>query len=257
MKKIKYILAIDLHGTLLNKSWQIENQNELKSLLKKVSHFCKIYICTGNNFSFVQKYIPTDILNLIDGFILETGCIISEDNSKKILIPENTINTIKTVEKFLKNNLVYDLKYFAERTTTISIFTDDGNEGSPPNELFHKVKHLLKNTEFENTLKITHSNVAVDIIPKNFNKFIGIKSISKNLKIISIADSFNDLELLLNSDISFIPKNSSPDLLKYLKKKKSIFSICKALQFGNIYKSNYKYTNAVIEILKYLPLLNI
>jgi len=257
MRKTKYILAIDLHGTLLNRNWEIDKINDLVFYLKKVRQFCKIYICTGNNFSFVKKHIPDEILDKIDGFVLETGCIILEKSIQRTLTSKNEIKIIKNVEKYLKKNLVYNIKYFAERISTISIFTDDGREGCPPEELFAKIKQILEKSEFKNTIKTTHSNVAVDIIPVNYNKYTGIRSISENLKIISIADSLNDSELLLNSDISFIPKNSSPSLLNYLKKKTMIQPLSKTLNFGNIYISNYKYTLAVIEILKNIELLNI
>lgn len=254
---MKYVLGIDLHGTLLDDEWEIKEniKGKLISSLKSINNFCSVYICSGNDLAFVKKYIPEEILRSFEGYVLETGCVISDGNKEEIIIPKNLIKDIKKLENILRNKNFEEVKYFARRLTTISLFTKTVTGGSDPAEFYPKVKETVKKLGYSKKVHVTHSSVAVDIIPRGHNKFSGIKHIAKGLETIGIADSLNDIHLINNADYSFIPANVSPGLLRELKEKgKNIINMEETSRTGKevVLQSRYKTTKAVVEILEFI-----
>ncbi|MCX6744377.1 MAG: hypothetical protein NTX82_02540, partial [Candidatus Parcubacteria bacterium] len=73
--KTKYILGLDLHGTLLEPGEILRQEmvEPIKSGLAKLNKRASRFICTGNDLEFVQRKIAQPILAEIDGQILETG----------------------------------------------------------------------------------------------------------------------------------------------------------------------------------------
>ena len=69
---------------------------------------------------------------------------------------------------------------------------------------------------YEAHVLVTHSDVAVDIIPVGFNKFKGLSMASEAPSLIGIADSLNDIHLIEDADFAFLPANASPALLETL-----------------------------------------
>ena len=86
---LKYVIGVDLHGTLLDERWQIENvaKKELIDAIRSIKDFCKVYVCSGNDLTFVKEYVPIELRKHFDGYILETGCVISGGKNEKIIIP--------------------------------------------------------------------------------------------------------------------------------------------------------------------------
>ena len=254
---MKYVIGIDLHGTLLDDDWEIKEniKGKLITSLRSIKNFCSVYICSGNDLTFIKKYIPEEILRSFEGYVLETGCVVSEGNNEEIIIPKDLIKDIKKLENILKDIQFEEVKYFARRLTTISLFTKTETEGSDPSEFYPKVKETVKKLGYGKRVHVTHSSVAVDIIPGGYNKFSGIKHIAKGLKTIGIADSLNDIHLIDKTDHSFIPENASPGLVRELRGKgKKIIKMEQTRLLGKdaVLQSRYKTTEAVVEILEFI-----
>ena len=248
----KYIIALDLHGTLLDLNWKIKPdlENDLKNVLTNLIPNVDFYICTGNNFSFVEKYVPKDIFDLINGFILETGCILNQT----ILTDHEIISKINILKDYLIKKQYPFIKFFADRKSSISIFTCDEYGGEPPERYLDTITNDLQTHEYQNDFYVTYSNVAIDIIPANFSKWNTLKTIKDNTscEIISFMDSYNDKDVALYSDYTILPNNSSHELLNYLKQNNKNIIPLKDFAFSQkqAYFCDDKYTLAVINGLK-------
>jgi hydroxymethylpyrimidine pyrophosphatase-like HAD family hydrolase len=254
---MNYVIGIDLHGTLLDNDWEIKPKfhSALLKTLQTVSDFSKIYICTGNDLSFIDTYVPSAIRNCFSGFILETGCVLSDGKHETIIIPTEKIVNVKDLEKLLKGMEFPEVKYFARRHCTISMFTRTENGGSDPACLKPRVEKAVQQLGFGDAVQVTHSNVAVDIIPLGFNKFTGIHHVAEGLKTIGIADSLNDIHLLIDATWAFIPANSSAGLIRELglvKRQVRPLAEWNVNADKSIWRSHYSTTEGVLDILKFL-----
>ena len=252
----KYVVALDLHGTLLDEKWEIPSrlQKELINLLNDLSPVVEFYICTGNDYSFVEKHIPGEVIKLIDGFILETGCIVYSNGVKEYRTPEKTRKEAEALKHYLSKKNYPFVKYFGERESTITLFTADENGGEAPERFYDIINSDLLSHKYGKNFYITWSNVAFDIIPNKFSKWDTLYKISQNRLIFSFLDSYNDSGIARYSDFTFLPKNSSDKLLFYLRKNnKLIFRLKSFHLFKNqCYISDKSFTEAVIEGLDYL-----
>ena len=222
-RNIEYLVSIDLHGTLLDKdeNLSIGSADKLLSLLQLKPKNIKIYICTGNDLAFVKRKLGEEIFDHFDGVVLETGVVISLDKEvETILVDDAIIAKIKKLQNELFSENYSEIYKFADRVASISMFT---NHNEPVIDFYNKISEKLNYIKDE--FRVTYSSVAVDIIPIGFNKFTGIKEIEKKLgnqdnitKIIAIADSVNDFELLRNADISFLPSNGNKSVILGLEK---------------------------------------
>ncbi len=231
---MKCYIGIDLHGTLLDNDWEIKPE-------------------VKDDLTFIHKYISEDVRRLLAGYILETGCVVSDENKEMIIIPNENIAVIKKLRQVLELEFGAKTKYFGRRLITISMFTKDEFDGEGPEDLHREVKEFVDKSEFKDYVHVTHSNVAVDIIPINFHKFTGLKYVAGDAKTIGIADSLNDFDLILNADFSFLPSNASPKIETELKKyNKKIESLEKFYPSSNqtIFQSSLENTLGVIDILK-------
>ena len=243
------IIGIDLHGTMLNEKWIVEKRlvMPLTDAIDRIKTFSEIGLCTGNDLTFVRKHVPEKIIERMDFFVLETGCVISDLKNEIIVVKEKKrIEACKELEKYVRGRL--DIDFTARRIATSSFFTDN------PKKLCEEIKSIIIEKKLDKHIFAVYSNVAVDVIPKNYNKFSGLKCIAKRRKIIGIADSMNDVHLLTDADYGFIPKNSSKELEKYLKNSgKDVVNIKNAtLKRGQIIKASKKSTEGVIEVLNFL-----
>ncbi len=235
-----FYIGIDLHGTLLrSKEEDIPERlaEPLRQALLRLKNKAKIFLCTGNDLGFVKRKISSDLLCLCDGFVLETGCVISSGENEIVLVNKEIVGKIKHLESILKQRNFPEVYKFARRLATISMFTKFGIR---PEEFFPRIQEAIRDLEFDDIVRVTYSSVAVDIIPRGFNKFTGMKKVAEGNKIIGIADSMNDIELIEQSDFGFIPRNASEKVVERLK------SSGKVLQgFG-------RETKGLIEILNFL-----
>jgi hydroxymethylpyrimidine pyrophosphatase-like HAD family hydrolase len=211
-----FIIGLDLHGTLLEPGEKFPDElvvpvaQELDRLKSKAL----LWLCTGNDLSFVEKKVPEPVLDMLDGYVLETGCSVSRDkHTEEVIATAEEVKTIKDLEKMLKQMNFPELDYFAYRLTTISMFTKE------PRNFFHRVKAVVDRTEFQSRVAITYSSVAVDILPRGYDKYRGLYAVSEGRKTIGVADSANDLNLLLRSDYAFAPSNFARELEPVLAEK--------------------------------------
>ena len=157
--KREYVIGIDLHGTLLDTEWKIKDciKGELVNALERVHDLCKIFVCSGNDLTFIKKYIPEEVQKRMDGYVLETGCVISDGISEEIIIPKNLVKEIKELERKLQDKNFKEVKYFARRLATISLFTRTEQEGLDPAEFYPRVRETVKELGYGNKAYATHS----------------------------------------------------------------------------------------------------
>ncbi len=246
-----YSIGIDLHGTLLDEKEELkkENVNKLKEAIKKVKRFANVFTCTGNDLLFVkQKLAP--VFSLFDGFVLETGCVVSYDGkTEKVLTSRRERDRISELyELCLEQEYAWVTDANRRRLTTISLFTRE------PEKRAAEVKELVRNNGFGEKVTVTYSSVAVDIIPAGYNKFTGLDEITKKTRTIGIADSMNDALLVLNADYAFVPQNASKQLLKKIGKKKRVINVndWTRLNKNTVIKASEKESSGVIQLLEKL-----
>ena len=251
-----YVIGIDLHGTLLNENWKIEkpHQVSLINAFMNLKHQAYILIITGNDLSFVKEHVPEPVFSQIDGFILENGTVFSDGTYERLLAEENKIASIKLLEAELKILQIPEVLFFARRLSTISMFTRNQGIGVPPTALFSQINALLKGHHDNDDFYITHSDVAVDIVPKGHTKWTAINYLFPNKKLIAIADSYNDREFLCKADLPIIPANASPKIEAELLNRGFHILPLTRFQWLSIHKNAYKSpsnnTLGVIEALQ-------
>ncbi|HOE91779.1 MAG TPA: HAD hydrolase family protein [Candidatus Cloacimonadota bacterium] len=248
----KQIIAIDLHGTLLNEEWLLpqSQQEEFYLVFDKLKNDCDFYICTGNDYSFLTRYLSEEFLSCFQGFVLETGAVSWQAGVEKVLIDTDLIDKIKRLESDLKREDFRFIHYFATRKASVSMFTHTEKRGTAPIQHVHQIQAFMQQHPLEEHFKITYSNVAIDIIPKQVNKYTGALQMAQGRKIISLLDSMNDYDLAINSDLCFLPANSSKELLASIEYK----SIDEYDQKAGVYLCKNSFSEGVLEALKLLSL---
>lgn len=248
-----YLIGIDLHGTLLNPEWKIadEHKDKLISAISSVKDFCRVVVCSGNDLSFIDQYLSPEIRDCFDGYILETGCVFSDGQDEKVIVPTEILEEIRMLTAALQNENISGVQYFARRLATISLFTKYETNGFDPAQIHETVINAVNKTGRDHLVNVTHSDVAVDIIPNGYDKFTGLRHIANEAKTIGIADSLNDLAMILNADHAFVPKNASTKLIVSLETEgRSVNSINGS--GSSIKRSDYANTEGVIQILEYI-----
>ena len=252
-----FAVGIDLHGTLLDKSWQIpaELVEELTAALRSIQQSCELFLCTGNDLTFLRGHIEHVLLSLFDGFVLETGCVVSFGSDEEVLVPPELLSLMRKLERRLRDEPLPGVEYFARRLATISMFTKTARGGPDPTFLYPQVEKRVEELGYADEVLVTHSDVAVDIIPTGFNKFTGLRQIANAPSLIGIADSLNDVHLIADADRAFLPANASPALLQTLNDRGlDVLPLesSSQIQTGMIAKSVSHHTEAVIDILHFL-----
>jgi len=187
--------------------------DDLLDALDSVLDICDVYVCSGNDLTFIERYVPAPVRKRFAGYVLETGCVLSDGFEEVVLVPEEDLNEIKELETALKAERIPEVKYFARRLATVSAFTRDEHGGTGPEMIFDQVKELVRKLGYSEKVYVTHSNVAVDMIPKGFDKYTALDYAAKGQRTIGIADSLNDSHLILNADHGFVPENASENLM--------------------------------------------
>jgi len=256
--QIPYIIGLDLHGTLLEPGEVLRDElvPEIARALSAVREKALIYLCTGNDLSFVDQKVPRNLRELLDGYVLETGCSVSNDKKAETMLTSlEDRNKIKELERLLNRQGFVELNYFAHRLTSIAMFTEN-----PPG-FFKKVKEFVDSTPFKESVDVIYSSVAVDIIPRGYNKFRGLVAAAQGRKTIGVADSVNDLPLLIYADHAFAPANLAPQVAGFLAhpedpsgKQRGIKPLTEAsgLDEDKLFVAESRETRGVIEILGFL-----
>ncbi len=248
----EYIIGIDLHGTLLEprEIFPEELVSPIAQELDKLKGKALLWLCTGNDLSFVEEKIPEPVLEMMDGYVLETGCSVSRDKkTEEVLTTPYEQKMIKELEALLRQMNFPEVKYFGHRLTTIAMFTDN------PRQFYFKIKTLVDKTKFRDKVLVTYSSVAVDILPRGYDKYLGLLRVAEGRKIIGIADSVNDLNLLLRSDYAFSPANIAPELEPILTREgRKLVKLAhlNELEPNILAVSVQRETRGVLEILRFL-----
>jgi hypothetical protein len=247
-----FVLGLDLHGTLLEPGEIIRPElvRPVSGALSKLKGRVSRFLCTGNDLEFVQRKIPAPILAEIDGYVLETGCSLSPDGeTEEVLTTAAERETIRGLEAILRGKAFPEINYFAHRLTTISMFCAD------PRGFYARVDEFTRTTAFYERVHITYSSVAVDVLPRGYDKLKGLAAAAGGRKTIGVADSMNDQALLEKSDYALAPANLAEELLPVLKKKGRVarrLSQADGLMADAVLVAAKPETRGVLEILAFL-----
>jgi hydroxymethylpyrimidine pyrophosphatase-like HAD family hydrolase len=246
------LLGLDLHGTLLEPGEIIRPHliAPTAQCLARIRDRVEVSICTGNDLDFVRRKVPDPILAEVSGYVLETGCSWSPDGvEEKVLITPAERETIAGLEAALRAARFPEVDYFAHRLATISMFCAD------PRGFHARVCAFVAGTRFVELVDITYSSVAVDILPRGYNKARGLRSLADGRQTIGVADSMNDLALLRESDYAFAPANLAPELIPGLAAAgRGVLPLAAArdLTPAVVAVAGKRETEGVIEILQFL-----
>jgi len=247
-----YILGLDLHGTLLEPGEIIRPEliTPVSAGLARLRGRIVRFLCTGNDLEFVKRKIPAPILGQIDGHVLETGCSQSPDGEREQVITSPAERAaIASLERLLRGAVFPEINYFAHRLTTISMFCDD------PRGFHARVDEFTRATQYYGKVSITYSSVAVDVLPRGYDKHRGLAAAAAGKKTIGVADSMNDAALLASSDYALAPANLAPELRPLLAGQgRPAVSLSEAqeLRSGVVMVADRKETEGVIAILDFL-----
>jgi hydroxymethylpyrimidine pyrophosphatase-like HAD family hydrolase len=252
MMEKKYFLGLDLHGTLLEPG-EILRPELIPALiegLQKIADRAVLFLCTGNDLEFVDRKIPGDLRDCFNGYVLETGCSWSPDRfQEKVLTTPEEQTLIKDLELELNEQRFTEVNYFAHRLTTISMFCNR------PREFFPEVEAAVAALGVRERVLVTYSSVAVDILPRGYNKFTGLKKVAEGRKTIGIADSMNDAALLLEADFALAPQNLASELKPLLASSgRPVIPLIQATDLASraVPISAQRETEGVLEILAFL-----
>jgi hydroxymethylpyrimidine pyrophosphatase-like HAD family hydrolase len=248
----QYAIGIDMHGTLLDCEEEIPKKfhKALRLAIQRVKPFASIYTCTGNDLLFVKERLR-GLLGLFDGHILETGCVISlNGKTEQVLVKEEELKAIKMLKKKIdRRRFSWVTEGNRRRLATISLFTNNPKSHMPD------VQAFVNSVGFGNIISVVHSSVAVDLKPKGYDKYTGLRFVAKGKNTIGIADSQNDSPLILHSDFAFVPENVDPELVDLVEsngKRVVNISNAKGLKRNQVIKASKKEVEGVIQILNFI-----
>ena len=225
----------DVDGTLMDHSYDLTPAKETIKLLQKLS--IPIILCTSKTASEVK--VIRNELNITDPYIVENGAAIYGETLEKVNGKIILGINYGALEEIL-NNISQEIDYKLIPLNNLSNYEATQLTGLKGNSLNlmrdrHWSMPFLNPPEFlEAKINICCKKFNVDVfkgnrmshlLSTNSNKGKAIKALKKysnlkNIKIIGLGDSPNDLPLLLNSDIRIvIPGISGPNfnLLDQLK----------------------------------------
>jgi len=253
----KYVVALDLHGTLLDPAWSIPGPaaGHLCSVIDSLRDRCRFCIATGNDLEFVHQHVPAALLKRIDAVILETGAVLAAGERELVLAGDAAIGRIRELERHLRADLPGEVLFLGRRLASISLFTRSEDGGTDPARLHLRILARVAELGFAGEVTVTHSDVAVDIIPAGFSKYTGVLRFAGTSPTIGIADSLNDLALIRDADSAFLPANASPALLTALQAAGRAIIPLEAGRWpdpSEAGQSGRAYTDGVLDILAFL-----
>lgn len=238
----KYLIALDLDGTVLNSSSVISAKTkETLNTLKNDGH--KIVIATGRPYRATKKFY--DELNLDTPLIVDNGASIYQENeplfkSLKITIPKKTLdelfvfskeNIITAFYNYDNNIYVYnhisDAEFFYFIKEETNVYTGELNNADFPEATnfvlaikpefvkdFEKyIIDNLPNIDFRRWFK-NEEMASYEVFIKGVSKGAALTKLREFYdiplsKTISFGDSDNDIELLKESGHGVKMKNGS------------------------------------------------
>ena len=227
----KYWIVTDLDGTLMDHNYDISPAKKTLRMLSEMS--IPVIPCTSKTASEVRYFRNEN--GLSDPFIVENGAAIYGDcidrSSEWELILgksyKNLRNTLINISKEIRYDLIPLNDLNKNQIYELTGLSDEGIDRAldrqwsvpflnPPDEIFEKVKltcdfynvHVFKGNRMSHLLSSeSHKGNAVNKLKSYLQ--------NKDVKIIALGDSQNDLPLLEYADISIvIPGKNGPN--KYL-----------------------------------------
>ena len=218
----------DVDGTLMDHSYDLSPPKETLKKLQKLS--IPVILCTSKTASEVK--VIRNELNLTDPYIVENGAAIYGESLEKVNGKIILGKKYETLEEIL-NNISKEIDYKLIPLNNLSDHEATmltGLKGNslnlmrdrhwsmpflnPPHFLDAKINVCCKKFNVD----VFKGNRMSHLLSTNSNKGKAIKALRnysniKNIKIIGLGDSPNDLPLLLNSDIKIvIPGIDGPNL---------------------------------------------
>tara|TARA_B100001029_G_scaffold50851_1_gene40635 strand:+ start:112 stop:912 length:801 start_codon:yes stop_codon:yes gene_type:complete len=227
----KYWIVTDLDGTLMDENYDISPARKTLNLLAELS--IPVIPCTSKTASEVRHFRKEN--RLFDPFIVENGAAVygfNKDNSSEWeLILGKSYNELRVILDNISMIVNYKLIPLNDlnhnQILELTGLSDQGIKRAldrqwsvpflnPPDEIFERIKlvcesnevHVFKGNRMSHLLSNTsHKGKAVNKLKVHLQ--------NRDVKIIALGDSQNDLPLLKYADISIvIPGKNGPN--KYL-----------------------------------------
>ena len=257
-------IVSDVDGTLMDHSYDLSPARETIKKLQKLS--IPVILCTSKTAAEVN--VIRNELNLTDPYIVENGAAIYGESLVKVngeIILGEKYETLEDILKNISQEINY--KLIPLNNLTDQDATDlTGLRGNsltlmrdrhwsmpflnPPSFLEERIDECCKKFKVE----IFKGNRMSHLLSINSNKGKAINALKKysdikNIQIIGLGDSPNDLPLLLNSDIRIvIPNINGPNL--------NLLNQLKDIEFTVASEPNgYGWKNEVTKLLNKLELI--
>ena len=254
----------DVDGTLMDHSYDLTPAKETIKKLQKLA--IPVILCTSKTASEV-KVIRKD-LNLTDPYIVENGAAIYGESLKKVngeIILGEKYEFLEEILNFISNEVDYKLiplndlsdqqatQLTGLKGNSLNLMRDRHWSMpflNPPSSLEEQINNCCKKFKVE----IFKGNRMSHLLSINSNKGKAINALKeysniKNIKIIGLGDSPNDMPLLLNSDIRIvIPGIDGPNM--------NLLNQLKDLEFTLASEPNgYGWKNEINKLINKLKLI--
>lgn len=210
---------------------------------KKQKQVPTITLCTGRS----QPYVEV-MMQAIEGYIpaiCENGAGLyypkEDDYQPHPLITPRSKKQIAEAKNIIYDQVInkYNAKFEWGKDLVISV-------NPPPNILMENFFKIIQDTLRRHSidLNITHSASAVDITPKDIDKFSGLQLLMEKLEIgpqdvAGIGDTRGDFPILKNVGFSAAPNNATDEVKQIVN-----------------YVSDYENGDGVVDIIKHCIFLN-
>ena len=257
-------IVSDVDGTLMDHSYDLSPARETIKKLQKLS--IPVILCTSKTAAEVN--VIRNELNLTDPYIVENGAAIYGESLVKVngeIILGEKYETLEDILKNISQEINYKLiplnnltdqdatELTGLRGNSLTLMRDRHWSMpflNPPSFLEERIDECCKKFKVE----IFKGNRMSHLLSINSNKGKAINALKKysdikNIQIIGLGDSPNDLPLLLNSDIRIvIPNIDGPNL--------NLLNQLKDIEFTVASEPNgYGWKNEVTKLLNKLELI--
>ena len=218
--KSKYWIVTDLDGTLMDENYDISPARNTLKLLAELN--IPVIPCTSKTASEVRYFRKEN--GLMDPFIVENGAAIYGYNKNNLseweLILGNSYKELRSILINISKTINYDLTPLNDlNRSQIFELTGLSDEGisraldrqwsvpflNPPDDIFEKIKIVSKSYN----VHVFKGNRMSHLLSSNSHKGEAVNKLklflqNKDVKIIALGDSQNDLPLLEYADISIV-----------------------------------------------------